>query len=468
MNNILKIINKLTPILKEIIKNNGQPYLVGGSVRDLILGLEIKDLDIEVHKISIKDLEKILKKFGPVRLVGKKFGVLKIDGINADWSLPRRDSIGRKPKVIIAKNISIKDALVRRDLTINAMAINLQDFIKIKNLNNLNKLIIDPFGGLKDIKNKKLRPVDKKFFIQDPLRLFRVMQFAARFNMSPDNNLNKICKSMSLQDPATGKLISRERIFDEIKKLLLKSKQPSIGFRWLKKINRLKEIFPEIYDLIGVKQKKEYHPEGDVFEHTMQTIDAAVNLDIYETESEKFLIILALLCHDFGKPKVTDKNLSAIGHEKVGVKIAKSFLKKITRDKKLIDFVCKVVLYHMSPGQLLKSNAKINAYKRLAIKLGPDINMRQLGIVNLADKLGRSVKNKILNKNKIISDFEKYLKIIKNLNIETGPEKPLLLGRDILDKVKPGPEMGKILKRAYKIQIEEGVKDKRELIKRVL
>ncbi|KKP22954.1 MAG: Polynucleotide adenylyltransferase region [candidate division TM6 bacterium GW2011_GWF2_28_16] len=499
MENLFKIIKKLNPILKEIINNGSVPYLVGGSVRDLVLNLETKDLDIEVHKISIKDLEKILKKFGHVRLVGQKFGVLKIDGINVDWSLPRKDSIGRKPKVIIKKDISIKDALVRRDLTINAMAIDLRELLK--NKNNFKKIIIDPFGGLKDIKNKKLRVIDANFFVQDPLRLFRVMQFAARFNMAPDKNLNNICKTMSLQDPATGKLISRERIFDEIKKLLLKSKQPSIGFRWLLKINRLKDIFPEIYNLIGVKQKKEYHPEGDVFEHTMQCIDVAANLDIYETENEKFLIILALLCHDFGKPKVTDKNLSAIGHEKEGVEIAKKFLKRITRDKNLINSVCKLVLYHMQPAQLLKSNAKISAYKRLAIKLATDINMKQLGIVWLADNLGRvayrsgrrfdtprvvrhSARTGSLKKhavqalssrartrdleNKIISEFKQYLKIIKNLNIETGPEKPILLGRDILDKVKPGPQMGKILKCAYKIQIEEGVKDKETLKKRVL
>ncbi len=484
MKDFLKKINKLKPIFLDIINLGGIPYLVGGSVRDFVLAKDVKDIDIEIHKISLKELEGILKKFGHVRFVGKKFGVLRIDGIDVDWSLPRRDSIGRKPKVKIDPNISIKDALHRRDLTINAMAIDLSKVLD----KDFKKNIIDPFGGLKDIKDKKLRAVDKSFFIQDPLRLFRVMQFLARFEMQPDRVLDNICKKISLKDSVTGKKISRERIFDEIKKLLLKSKKPSLGFGWLRKIGRLKDIFPELYDLIGVKQKKIYHPEGDVFEHTMQTIDVAasldlVNLDLYKDENEKFLIILSLLCHDLGKPETTDESLSAKGHEKLGVAVAKKLLKRITRDKILIASVCKLVLYHMRPVQLLEGKAKSSAYKRLAIKLEPQVNMRQLGIVTLIDKLGRKPKavikeetikrkqevlnNRLVDK-KYFREFEIFLSKVKNLKIESGSEKPVLLGRDILDLVKPGPQMGEILKLAYKIQIEEGVKDKEALKKRVL
>ena len=274
----LKICRKLKPIFKEIEKCGGTSYMVGGSVRDLVLNQPIKDSDIEVHGITHKKLEYALKKFGTVILVGKKFGVFRIKKFDVDWSLPRKDSKGRKPIVEIDPFMSIDIACKRRDLTMNAMAIDLnfvcKNMIKLMSLkgsNFVNALqIIDPYGGLKDIEKMRLRAVDKTLFIEDPLRFFRVMQFIGRFNMKPDASLNKICKTMALLDSELCQPLARERVFEEIKKLFLKSQQPSIGIRWLLKINRLKEIFPEIYDMVGIKQNPKYHPEGDVFEHTMQ------------------------------------------------------------------------------------------------------------------------------------------------------------------------------------------------------
>ncbi|MFH1644172.1 MAG: HD domain-containing protein [bacterium] len=468
MKNFSTILKEVNPILSAIIDFGGVPYLVGGTVRDFILNLPIKDVDIEIHKISLLDIEKILKKFGIVRLVGKQFGVLRIDGIDIDWSLPRKDSIGRKPKVEIDSQMTIKDALRRRDITMNAMAVDLSRVLE-KNKNIIDEdQIIDPFGGLKDIKNKVLRVVDQDLFLQDPLRFFRVMQFVGRFEMNPDEKLNSICKQMDLVDFVTGKKISRERIFEELKKLFLKSKKPSLAFKWLNDISKLKDIFPEIYALIGVEQKKDYHPEGDVFEHTMQSIDAAAIFDEYESQEEKLLIILSVLCHDFGKPQTTDESLSAKGHEQVGVKIAKKFLKKITDNKNLIDTVGKLVLYHIRPSAFVTDKSKLKAYKRLAQKLAPQTNMRQLALVALFDKRGRNKKKGEPLKDVFKNEFNNFLKMAKDAQIDRGPEKAVLRGKDILDIVKPGPEMGRLLKSAYKIQIEENIKDKEELKKRVL
>ncbi len=452
-----------------LIKKGATPYLVGGVVRDLVLKKIIKDIDIEIHKISIKELEAILKKFGHVRLIGKSFGVLHIDGYDIDWSLPRTDSIGRKPKVNINPDMKIEDALRRRDITMNAMAINLKEVLSLNKNIILKNIIIDPFGGLKDIKEKKLRYVDKKFFGQDPLRFFRVMQFIGRFEMDPDKNLNLLCKKINLKDFKNKKNISRERIFDEIKKLLLKSKSPSLGFRWLKEINRLKELFPEIYNLIGVNQKKHYHPEGDVFEHTMQAVDAAANLELYENENEKFLIMLGALCHDFGKPYVTDEAFSCKGHEVAGVAVAKKFLKRITNNKYLIDSVCKLVLYHTRIIDLIRSKTKLSAYKRLALKLAPNLNLRHLGLMFLIDIRGRNSKSTkplkrafVKHEDIMLYDkdiYNKFLFNIKKAQIEYGPQKPILMGRDLLKYIKQGPKIGEILKYAYKVQIEKDIKD---------
>ena len=461
MNYFLEDLKKVKPILDEIIQIGGIPYLVGGSVRDLVLGRQIKDVDIEVHKLTIDELQNCLKKFGPVRLVGKKFGVLRIDGFDIDWSLPRSDSKGRKPETVIDPDMTIQDALKRRDLTMNAMAIDLRELIKqVK--------IIDPYGGLQDIKNKILRAVDIKLFLDDPLRFFRVMQFIGRFEMEPDKELNDLCKKMDLKDAITGSPVSKERIFEEIKKLLLKSKKPSLGFRWLQKTKRLKEIFPELYDLIGVQQRKDYHPEGDVFEHTMQSIDAAAVFDEYENKNEKFLITIAALVHDLGKVVATDKDLSCYGHEKAGVPIAKKLLKRITNNQDLIQAVCKLVRYHVRPAELLKQKSGIKAYKRLALKLAPYTNLRQLAILNLVDLQGRNPKGSEPLVGEYKDRLNEFLKKMREVKIEKKPEEAVLQGRDLLDIIPPGPKLGLLVKKAYKIQIDEGVKDKEELKKRIL
>jgi tRNA nucleotidyltransferase (CCA-adding enzyme) len=203
----------LLPITDAIHKQGGISYLVGGAVRDLLLSLPIKDMDIEVHGMSLEALETVLKHYGPVSEVGKSFGVLKVYGTSFDFSLPRRDSAGRKPQVTI-QDLSLEDALRRRDLTMNAMALDMHT-----------RCLYDPFDGLSDLHAKRLRSPDSSFFAQDPLRFFRVMQFIGRFEMNPDEELTRICSSMDISD------VSRERIEMEFEKLLLKSRRPSLGIR---------------------------------------------------------------------------------------------------------------------------------------------------------------------------------------------------------------------------------------------
>jgi tRNA nucleotidyltransferase (CCA-adding enzyme) len=471
-----KKIKDILPILDEIIKKGGVPYLVGGSIRDLVLNLDIKDMDIEVHKISLETLEKCLKKFGHVKLVGKKFGVLKLTDkkFDIDWSLPRKDTKGRKPKVKIDPNMTIKQACKRRDLTMNAMAIDLkfvtQNFKKLsKKTTKLNDLkILDPFGGLKDIRSKKLRTVDKKLFLEDPLRFFRVMQFIGRFEMQPDKNLNALCKKMDLYDITANAPLAKERIFEEIKKLFLKSTHPSLGFRWLDKIGRLQEIFPELYVLKKTKQRKNYHPEGNVFEHTMQTIDAGAVLNKYYNDEEKLMIMLGLLCHDLGKAVTTDKDLSCFGHDKAGVPIAKKLLKRITSDRKLINSVGKLVQYHTRPISLIKQKAKLKAYRRLAVNLAPELSIRQMAMTNLCDIRGRNAKGHEPLKGIYEDKFKEVLQKAEEAKSEHGPIAPVLFGRHLLDVIKPGPELGQLLKKAYKIQLENGIEDWKELKRKVL
>lgn len=444
---VLKKYPEVPRIVQSIDQHGGRTFLVGGAVRDLLLERKIKDLDIEVHGIALDDLEKLLKQFGPVSSIGKSFGVLKLHGLDVDWSLPRIDASGRKPEVAIDPNMEIEEAFRRRDLTVNAMGIDLVD-----------QTLVDPFGGVQDLYSGVLRAPDVQFFAEDPLRLFRVMQFVGRFEMKPDDQLNEICKTMDISQ------VSIERIDTEFEKLLLKSKRPSRGLRWMKKIGRLQEVLPELADVIDIPQDPTWHPEGEVFEHTMQSIDAAAALE-YESNDEKIIVMLAVLCHDLGKTTTTEKVggvWKSIGHSQEGVALTNRMLKRITKKQDLIDAVCKLVRHHMSPVQLVNAKAGPSAYKRLAKKLAPHATMTMLSKVVLADRRGRNpIKGKPLKKN--VSVVDKFLKISQKANVQDRPEPPVLQGRDLFDVVEPGPRMGELLKIAYELQIQEGITDKPEL-----
>lgn len=442
----------IADIIKKITNHKGRALLVGGAVRDLLLELPIKDLDIEVHGLTIEQLQKILAEFGPVSLVGKAFGVLRLHGLDIDWSLPRADSSGRHPEVKIDPYMKMEDAFKRRDLTINAMGIDLNTFE-----------LVDPWGGCHDVQNGILRAPDAHLFKEDPLRLFRVMQFIGRFGFTPDNELNELCAHMDLAG------ISIERIEAEFDKLLLKSPQPSLGLRWLQKIGRLKDVFPELAHTIGVPQEPDWHPEGDVFEHTMQAIDAGAQLS-YENTEQKLIALYALMCHDLGKVSTTktiDGRLRSWGHEETGVPLAKSLLKRITRRVDLIHAVEKLVRHHMAPGQFPANGAKLPAYKRLALKLAPEVNMELLAKISLADKRGRNpVTHQPLSID--VPEIEQFLHKAQEAHVMHKPEEPVLLGRDLAGIIEPGPKMGALLKKAYEIQIDEGITEKEELLKRIL
>jgi tRNA nucleotidyltransferase (CCA-adding enzyme) len=453
---LIEIIRNSYPLVDTIARTLASrgciAMLVGGAVRDLFLGLPLKDLDIEVYNCSLDELENVLKEFGIVSLVGKAFGVLRVHGLDADWAVPRSDAPGRKPEVKLNPHLSYEKAFARRDLTINAMGINLVTFE-----------LIDPFNGLQDLKNKILRAPDPSFFVEDPLRFYRVMQFVGRFGMKPDEALNRLCASMDL------KTVSRERIEAEFAKLLLQSKKPSLGISWLDQIGRLKEILPELDATKGVIQESDWHPEGDVYEHSKQTLDAAAALD-YANDDEQLKIMYASLCHDLGKVSTTqvfDGKVISYGHEKKGETLTRKMLKRIMRNKDLISCIAKLVRYHMQPSQLVKNKAKFPAYKRLARKLAPEVNLNMLGLLALADKRGRNPqKGSPLSID--IPEVDLFFAMAKDAFVLHEPEKPILHGRDLLDVVQPGPELGRMLKRAYQIQINEGIKDKEELRKRVL
>ena len=453
---------KIPKILENILKNlqelGATPILVGGCVRDYFLNKEIKDFDIEIFNFdSLELLEISLKKFGNVKLVGKSFGVLtlKVEGYDFDFALPRIEKkVGNSHtdfEVITNSNLSFEEAAIRRDFTINAIG---YDFFT--------KEFLDPFDGLNDLKNRVLRHIDDKTFVEDSLRVYRAIQFCARFHLNLDEKTFDLCKKIVQSNELF--FLPKERIYEEFKKLFLKSEKPSIGFELLRDLEVLK-YFPELKALIGCIQEPEYHPEGDVWIHTMMCLDELARIlkeKNIEDEYKKLYLFYGILCHDFGKPfctKEIDGKITSHKHEALGIEPTISFLSKLTNEKKFIEIVCSLVKNHLTPFQLYLSESSLKAIKRLSLK----VNIEDLCLVCLADCLGRTIKDK----DKCPKAINWVLEKAKELDIHNVPVKALVQGKDLIELgFKPSKEFKEILDFAFDLQLDFHL-EKEEIIKEI-
>jgi len=322
----------LHTISKTLNAQGAKAVVVGGSVRDHFLHRPIKDYDIEVYGLeSLEVLEKILSQFGSVNLVGKSFGVLKFvhEKEAYDFSFPRLESKVSKGHrgfdVTVDGKMDFKTAARRRDFTVNAMGYDIEE-----------KCFLDPFNGQRDIESKILRHIDDSSFVEDPLRVYRAVQFSARFGYALAETTAVLCREMVEKGMLAE--LPKERVYSEWKKLLLKSPQPSLGLERMKQLGIL-HYFPELEAIIGVPQAPQWHPEGDVWVHTMMSLDVMAKLcrsgcavtqggnalgaphpDKQIDEKEKLKFMFAILCHDLGKVSTTafdeeKGRLRAIGHE---------------------------------------------------------------------------------------------------------------------------------------------------------
>lgn len=439
-------------ICEEIARVGGKPYFVGGYVRDFVMGLSSKDLDVEVYGLSLQKLEEILSKFGVVDRIGKSFGVLKVHGVNADFSIPRRDSrVGTGHKgfdISVNQEMDVMDAARRRDLTINALV-----------MEPFTGEIIDMFGGLKDIEKRVLRATDPVLFKDDPLRVLRVAQFAARFDMLPDEQLIHLCSTMDLTE------LPKERVFEEFKKIALKSKVPSRAFCFLKDCDAI-NCFPELNSLIGCHQEPDWHPEGDVWVHTLMCLDEMVELR-FNNERDNLVLFFAVLCHDLGKPLVTrieDGRTRSIGHDEAAENSIRSFLAKITNENDLVEQVIMLVRSHLAPVYFATNHASPKAYRRLARKLAKvNLSLEMLERVARCDHFGRTTPDALARR---FPYGDAFLENAKTLKVSEKSEPDVVMGRHLIALgMKPGPEFGKFLAKCRDIQDETGLKDPHEILK---
>ena len=449
----------LEDILKDLQEIGATPIIVGGSVRDFFLNIPVKDYDIEIFGIdSLETIQKSLEKFASVKMVGKSFGVLtlRVNEYDFDFALPRIEKkIGNTHQdfeIITNANLSFKEAAIRRDFTINAIG---YDFCT--------KDFLDPFNGINDLKNRVLKHIDDKTFIEDSLRVYRAIQFSARFDFSLDEKTFELCKKIVQNNELH--FLPKERIYEEFKKLFLKSSKPSIGFELLKDLGVLK-YFPELKALISCVQDPIYHPEGDVWIHTMMCLDELSRILKEENivdEYRKLYLFYAILCHDFGKPFCTKEingKITSHKHESLGIEPTISFLSKLTNEKKFIEIVSSLVKNHLIPFQLYLAESSLKAIKRLSLK----VNIEDLCLVCLADCLGRTIPDK----EKCPKATFWVLNKAKELDIHNEPIKAIVQGRDLIELgFKPSDKFKEILEFAFDLQIDENMK-KNEIIKKII
>lgn len=353
----------------------GRPLLVGGCVRDALMQVPVLDVDIEVYGLGTRQVEAALRKEFGIITVGAAFGVTKLKDFPVDVSVPRRENrTGAKHTdfdVQADPTMTPKDAAERRDFTLNAIM-----------WDPFTGEILDPWGGVADLQAKRLRHVSAKF-AEDPLRVLRAMQFAARFEFSVAPETVALCATLTQAD------LPPERLMEEWTKLLLRGRKPSVGLAFLKDCGWTK-FYPELHAIIGVPQDPEWHPEGDVWSHTLHCLDAFARGRVGDRD-EDLIVGLAVLLHDLGKATRTkvephDGRIHSYGHEEAGVPLAEKFLAQVTRETKLLESVLPLVRWHAQPHELFRAKAGDAAVRRLATKV---LRIDRLIRVDLADRQGR-------------------------------------------------------------------------------
>lgn len=467
----------LSNLIETIHKKGGRTFYVGGCVRNKIMKnlghtVEETDIDLEVYGIPKEELGEILSSFGKVNFVGKAFGVFKLSlpdmEKEIDIALPRREILGRKiekDKVIIlpsdeAVNIvrdmypeyqikicpnerfGHKDFLIisdpylsfiegasRRDFTINAIL-----------MDALTGEIIDPFGGVEDIKKKVIRATSPKAFIEDPLRVYRAIQFAGRFGFRIDEETKSLCRQTNTST------LPKERIYKEVEKLLIKSPRPSIGLRYMEELGILSK-FPLLEEMVGCPQDPDHHPEGSVWEHTLMVVDEAAKQKHKSKDPISFM--WAALLHDIGKPQTTSLvqgRITSYGHDKVGGELAVEFLKTLTDEKKLLSSVRTLVENHMKPILFyqVRDSIKEGAFRRLALK----VDLDELSLLSLCDRLGR----KGVDKESELTEWRWFVDKYKSMVCKPSP---IITGKLLISLgYSPGPMIGKIIKDCFEKQLD--------------
>ena len=451
----------LDQIVRELHLAGYRAVVVGGAVRDALLGGAPKDFDIEVYGIAYDHLAAMLARHGRVDLVGKSFGVVKFvtrenqGGHEYDFSVPRRDSkfgLGHRDfQATFDPGISPREAASRRDFTINAMAYD-----------PVADELLDFFGGAEDLKNRILRATSDAF-AEDPLRVLRGMQFACRFDLTLDPRTAAMCRTIVDHLPT----IARERVADEFMKWAVKSSRPGRIAEYLA-ASGWDVHFPEIARLAGVPQDPGWHPEGDVGTHTMLVVDAAARIATRDnvTGDDRAVLVFAALSHDFAKATTTllreregKMRWTSWGHEADGGPMARGFLERIAIKSAIVDRVVPMVENHLASSSIGRE-ATPRAVRRLAMRLAPATITDLLRLIE-ADHSGRPPLPVGLPEGAI-----RIRDLAEEQAVDHGPQAPLILGRHVMPYFgdQPGKHIGEVTTAAYEAQADGAFSNQQEAL----
>jgi len=451
---IESIDSRIAEVARAVAAAGGRAVLVGGYVRDRLLGVESKDFDVEIYGLSPDAVADLLVGFGELIQVGRAFGVYRVKGIDADFSLPRRDSKRgsghRGFDIAFDPDLDFAEASRRRDLTVNSIG-----------LDPLSGEILDPHGGRADLARGVLRATDADHFAEDPLRGLRTAQFAARLEMAPDDALTGLCSTLDLAE------LPAERIYEELRKLLVKARKPSLGFEFLRRAQLLR-FFPELEKLQGVPQDPEWHPEGDVWVHTMLVIDEAAALR--NADDEDLALMVAALCHDFGKPAVSVEEAGRVRtpeHDVVGARMAREFLERLRAPGHLCDQVEALVKNHLAPALFIAQGTSARGYRRLARNLDKaGVTIALLVRVARADHWGRTTEEA---KKRMFPAADAFVAEAEKAAVIDEAPTDVVQGRHLQARgLEPGPHFGDILDRCRDLQDETGWTDANKILDKVL
>ena len=435
------------PFLKELsnlyAKNGFQIYLVGGAVRDGILGIETKDFDFTTNASSEDSIKMLNKNDYKTTEIGRAFGT--IETTVGDYSIHittyREDKYNkdsRKPE--IKTSGELETDLSRRDFTVNAIAYDIN-----------NSELIDPHGGLKDLSEGLIRTPDTAdiSFSDDPLRMLRACRFVSTHGFTPNNELFKaISKNVERIE-----IVSTERIRDEFTKLLT-GKEPSLGLKAFVESGLSELILPELNELKIEVDPKHHHK--DVYEHTMVVLDRV---------SPTLVSRMSALLHDIGKPKtkgIENGKVHFRHHEVVGAKMSKKILKRLKYDNETIKKVSLLVENHLRP-HTFKMGWTDSAVRRYIIDAGG--LLEELNDLVRADITTKN-KAKYEEINKYLDEMEERIKEVAEKE-ELSKLRPPISGDEIMDMfdLEPGPSVGVIMKALYEQRINDGEVSKEEAIK---
>lgn len=439
---------EMPPALQRILRETpelARAYLAGGCVRDALLDYSPKDFDVEVYGVTYEQLVSALSKWGKTDLVGRSFGVVKLylrDGAQYDFSLARKDSKtapGHKGFAVeFAPELTLQEATARRDFTINSLLFDPRT-----------NQVIDLHRGQRDLEERILRHTSAAF-VEDPLRVLRGFQFAARFELRAAPETIELCRSIK---HTIGEL-AKERVWHEWCKWSVKSAKPSIGLQFLRDCEWL-EHYPEIRSLIGMPQDPRWHPEGDVFVHTCHCLDAMARLPEWQQadENSKIVLMFALLTHDFGKATTTivaEDGITSAGHESASAPLAETFLERIAAPLYLRERIAPLIVNHMFHTETVTDRS----VRRLARRLAPE-SVESLAILMTADSMGRPPRPP-----KVPTIVESLRAKAAELDVQAHAPKPILQGRHLIESgMRPGPDFAPILDAAFEAQLDGAFND---------